>query len=108
MLHWDRPRDNGSPITGYILRGKKVGGMFREYYKGMANSFVESSHIEGGSDYLFEVKAHNSCGKSGWSASFIVHIPLVMSETQPNLSAELKKGHFWIECYDQGAEKEFW
>ena len=30
------------------------------------------------------------------------------SETQPNLSAELKKGHFWIECYDQGAEKEFW
>ena len=57
MLHWDRPRDNGSPITGYILRGQKVGGMFREYYNGMANSFVESSHIEGGSDYLFEVKA---------------------------------------------------
>ena len=27
-LHWHPPRDNGSVITKYQLRGKKVGGIF--------------------------------------------------------------------------------
>lgn len=32
-LHWHAPRDNGARITNFILRGKRVGGIFKEVRK---------------------------------------------------------------------------
>jgi hypothetical protein len=108
MLHWDRPNDNGSRIIEYILRGKRVGSVFKDFYKGPANQFVTSS-LEPGNDFLFEVRALNSYGKSGWSLNFIVHVPLIVDpNAMIDVSAELRKGFLWLECFDSKEEREFW
>ena len=91
-----------------LVQGKNVGGAFKEYYKGLSTNYV-TSDITGGVDYIFQVRAVNSCGKSGWSENFIVHIPLVIDPNAINdVSEQLRKGHLWLECFDSKEEREFW
>jgi len=107
-LHWHAPRDNGARITCYILRGKKVGGIWQEAYSGGSDSFV-ACDLEGGSQYMYEVRAINSCGKSNFSEAFNVSVPLVIDpNAQIDVSEQLRKGHLWLECWDQRDERVFW
>ena len=109
-LHWHPPRDNGSVITKYQLRGKKVGGIFTTIYEGRDYKFLYCE-VEAGVDYIFECKAINSCGKSSWSPSFTCPVPLITSNNkklQNELNANLRKGHLWIECWDPKDDRVFY
>lgn len=65
-----------------------------------------ASDVEGGCQYLYEVRAVNKMGKSPWSSNFIVQVP---AEVDPNavcdVTAELRKGHLWLECWDGKVRK---
>lgn len=107
QVHWHPAIDNGARIFKYVLRGKRVGGIVKELYADRGLSYVDS--VEGGCQYLYEVRAINKMGKSGWSDSFIVQVP---AEVDPNatydVSDELRKGHLWLECWDRIDERQFW
>ncbi len=108
MVHWSAPRDNGSRIQGYKLRRKAVGKTFREEYSGGSLSYVDSK-LEAGTDYMYEVRAWNGCGKSEWSSSFIVHVPLVIDPNEKiDVREELRQGYLWLQCFDSKEEREFW
>ena len=107
-LHWHAPRDNGARITCYVMRGKQVGGIWQERYSGGADSYVDAE-VEGGNKYMYEVRAINSCGKSNFSQAFTVSVPLVVDpNAKIDVSEELRKGHLWLECWDQRDERNFW
>ncbi|GMH77161.1 hypothetical protein TL16_g07310 [Triparma laevis f. inornata] len=79
-----------------------------EVYNDKGMSYV-ASDVEGGCQYLYEVRAVNKMGKSSWSSNFIVQVP---AEVDPNavcdVTAELRKGHLWLECWDGKDERQFW
>jgi len=107
-LHWHAPRDNGARITCYVLRGKRVGGIWQEIYSGGSDSYVVAD-VEGGNKYIYEVRALNSCGKSNFSQAFTITVPLIVDpNAQIDVSEELRKGHLWLECWDQRDERNFW
>ena len=86
----------------------RVGGIFKEVYNDRGQSYV-ASDVEGGCQYLYEVRAVNKMGKSPWSANFIVQVP---AEVDPDaivdVTQELRKGHLWLECWDGKDERQFW
>ena len=108
-LHWHPPNDNGSRIIKYIVRGKKVGCVFLTIYEGSMTGYMVCD-VEGGCDYVYEVMAVNSCGKSNWSPSYTCQVPLIQPARNDNLemNPDLRRGHLWIECWDQKDERVFY
>ncbi|GAB2781029.1 Ig-like domain-containing protein [Nocardioides salsibiostraticola] len=60
VLSWKVPQSNGSPITGYDVRG---GGVTRR----CGASTCEIGGLTNGRSYRFQVRARNAVGASPWS-----------------------------------------
>jgi hypothetical protein len=82
-LYWSQPaRDNGSPISEYILQGRSVGGDFVQLYRGHLNSFV-ATELFPDFAYSFQVAAVNSEGASAMS-------PMTSVKTPPKVQGRRK------------------
>lgn len=68
------PGDNGSPITGYLLKGKSVGDDFVELYQGPNKSYLLLG-LYPENAYSFQVAAINGVGRSEFSSVVTVQTP---------------------------------
>ena len=67
-LSWKAPEDNGSPITGYDVRG---GGASQR----CGSTQCEIGGLTNGTPYRFEVRARNAVGVSEWSGLSRAAVP---------------------------------
>ena len=69
-LRWETPDDHGSPVTKYVLYGRRHRtSRFKRLFTGMANSFVcgageDSDQLAPDTLYVFKIKAVNGYGDS--------------------------------------------
>ena len=97
------PQDHMLRNEGEEGRRNLAGKIFR------GSGLLRYAEVEGGNKYMYEVRAINSCGKSNFSQAFTVSIPLVVDpNAKIDVSEELRKGHLWLECWDQRDERNFW
>jgi len=69
-LMWSAPKANGSPITGYEVRGSHGVGV-----RSCPSTSCTMTGLKNGVDYTFQVRAINAVGPSEWSASSAAATP---------------------------------
>lgn len=70
MLSWDKPADNGSTITDYILAFQETGGAWIYTDTASDNTYYYIDTLTTDTQYSFKVKAINGLGESAYSDSF--------------------------------------
>ena len=86
-LTWSAPRDNGSPITSYILERKSDTGDFVPLTPepaGGTTSYRDNS-VEVDVNYSYRIKAVNEDGDGGWSNE--AHAKLSVASAPPPVSS---------------------
>ena len=113
QLRWARGNANGSPIKGYILRGKIVGdeSKYEEVYNGPSTSYLVMG-LKSESQYSFQVAAENDIGISDYSVIASGRTSTVsaavFSTNSPNVLAAMKCKEAWSECWDPRSEQYFY
>lgn len=114
QLFWSLPlKDNGAPITDYILQGRGVGDEFVELYKGPLRSHL-ALNLHPEFAYSFRVAALNEVGLSEFSQFLSIKTPprggarkkATLDETQTELALQFAEA--WTECWDPKTEQYFY
>ena len=69
-IQWTRPRnDGGSPITGYVIEKRKVGGggWSKACHAVVSDVNYKVTGLEENCEYEFKVAAVNAAGQGPWS-----------------------------------------
>ena len=113
QLRWARGNSNGSPIKGYILRGKIVGdeSEYEEVYKGPSTSYLVMG-LKSESQYSFEIASENDIGLSDYSIIASGRTSAVSAAAfctdSPHVAAAMKNKAAWSECWDPRTEQYFY
>ena len=115
---WNKPKGNGSHVTLYELRGKKIGDeeIWVTLYTGTALTFYVTDLIPE-SQYLFCIVAYNEVGPSVASEPSTVKLPRRPPPREIDHHIEVEAGHLamsdmckeaWGEYFDQKTGKAFY
>lgn len=67
-IFWKVPKDNGTPVTGYVLEwATSFNGPFEKSYNGVDNKYDLKKNILPSTVYYFRVQALSSAGYGEWS-----------------------------------------
>eukprot|EP01034_Spumella_vulgaris_P030355 gene30355-37557_t len=125
-MQWSvHTRDNGAPITAYILRGRSVGDDFVELYRGLDAFSYLALGMYPEFAYSFQLATLNRIGLSDYSSMVSVQTPQRIKQPVRNSSAasgrEIQGGFSqsqvimamqcrdaWRECWDPRTERPFY
>lgn len=114
QIFWSLPlKDNGAPITDYMLQGRAVGDEFVELYRGPWRSHL-ALNLHPEFAYSFRVAALNEVGISEFSQLLSIKTPprtgarkkATLDETQTELAMQFAEA--WTECWDPKTEQYFY
>eukprot|EP01041_Mallomonas_annulata_P009747 gene9747-20270_t len=107
QICWSRPKCNGTPITGFVLRGRGVGHL----YRGPRLHFL-ALHLHPECPYSFEVAAVNKVGQSKFSIPLSLNTPsrAVGNSSGGTSSSQqaLLCAQAWRECFNPSDNSLFY
>lgn len=115
QLIWSPSKDNGSPITRYVLFGKEAGyDVFTILYIGCSETFYVTELVPE-FVYTFVVQAENAIGRSGVSQTASAKLPRRPPVRDEKIEIEIPHAAMadackeaWCEYFDQKTGKPFY